>query len=81
MINLKGWTRCETVSLPNASAIIWHTGDHYRTQLIIDADVCKLLKIVNPKILLSGNAGTIEEAKGKAERAAKILENMKEGVS
>ena len=75
------WTRVEIVSLPNATAIIWHTGKDYRAQLLIDHEACKRLKIANPSVILSDPASNIEEAKGKAERAAVILTTMKEGVS
>jgi hypothetical protein len=74
------WERCDTIEFPNATGIIWWTGEHYRAQLLIDQAACKVMKIENPNVLLSGKATSVEEAKEKAKRAAEILNGVKAGV-
>jgi hypothetical protein len=74
------WQRCETIQLPNATGVIWWTGEHYRAQLLIDPAACKVMKIENPNVLLSGKASSVEEAKEKAKRAVEILNGVKAGV-
>ena len=76
-----GWVRCETFELPNATAIIWHTGQCYRAQLEIDHDTTQSLKLSTPHMILSSESGSIDEAKEKAQKASVILENMKVGVN
>jgi hypothetical protein len=74
------WERCETIELPNATGIIWWTGEHYRAQLLIDQAACKAMKIENPNVILSGIAISPSLAKEKLERAAEILNSVKAGV-
>jgi hypothetical protein len=79
-LSTANWERCETIALTNATGIIWWTGEHYRAQLLIDREACKVMKIENPNVILSGTATSVEEAKEKAKRAVEILNGVKAGV-
>jgi hypothetical protein len=71
------WTHCETIALQNSTAIIWHTGAHYRAKLEIDHPTQKALSLVAGTLNLSVMGDTLEEVKERAARADSILGKLK----